>query len=248
MPFPEDLTTREAYILDAVRSGAAETVWSEVTTMIPGHTGTFAVTADAVKVEGVRVNVSARLLQHIADEMGCSLLTPRLLDCLWLQRAVTVLPFTRPITSSTAAMLEHSAKIDQALEEQGSPSGIVGTVGKTWTISNALAVPTIPNMAENMGWHATRADFTEHLKGIPVALGVTKGPEGTVRLIQGMGHRHDYTHTDYSQIALLVSRTCQVDGEMRDLLDVFQDAELAGLVSHQGVLRVLRQPGVPQTV
>lgn len=248
MTFPTDLPAREAYILAAVEAHEAETSWSEITSSVPGHSASFSIMADALKIEGVRVNVSARLQQQIADLLGCSLMTARLSDLRWMQRSVTLLPFTRPITSDTPAMIEQSAKLDAALTAQGNPVGIVGTVGKHWLLDQALATPHLPNMAINYGWHATRAAFSSsRLGGIPIELGVTIGDDKQyLAMVQGRGSAHNFAHVDYSQVCVLVARACVADGTAMDLLDLLKDPVLAPLASHSGRMTVFRQPGVTE--
>jgi hypothetical protein len=212
-----------------------QVVWVPLASNTPdGHNATFYVTADALKLEGVRFNVSARLQQRIADALGCLLLTAKLADLLWLQRGVTLLPSPQAITSSTKAMQQHSARVD-ALLQAGSPQGpIVQSVGKHWILDNDTL--SHPGKACNYGWHFPGTS----LGGSKWGAAVTP----PLRLIQDRGWFHDEKHIDYSQTACLVSRACLVDGVKRDLADVLRDPQLAPLVSHQGPLRLLRQPGV----
>jgi hypothetical protein len=224
---------------DAVGAGQYEMAWVPLKSTIPGHSAIFQVSADALKVGGVRVNVSATLQQQIADVLGALLLTPRLLDLMWSERAVTLPPSPAPIAATSAAMIAHSARVDALLAKAGgAPSGgIVQTVGKQWVISNALEAH--PGRAENMGWHFAGPSFG----------GQTFEPSPTlpgVRLIQGPGWAHDIHHLDYSQVCCLVHRSCVVDGAARDLAEVLRDKDLAPLATGaEGVAHFLRQPGVP---
>src|SRR5208282_630697 len=90
--------------------------------------------------------------------------------------------------------------------------------------------------AENYGWHFNGAKFD----GQAFEPAVTP----PYRVIQGQGYAHDRSHVDYSQTCVLVQRKCKVDGASMDIQQVLQSPELAKLASHEGVLRVLRQPGV----
>jgi len=233
---------RENAILDYVSQGHYEASFSTVTSTYNEHTAEFQVFSDALKIEGVRVNVTAETQQKIADMTGCLLLTPKLADLMWIQRTVKLNPHPRQITSSTAAMIEHSGKIDADLVSLGNPTGLLGTVGKHWVIDNDLLVKT--GKAMNYGWHFEGASY-QGIKGEAVA-SLAKGPNGQyLRLIQGRGTAHDMHHSDYSQVCVLVARSCRVDGEDMDLIALLSDPALAPLASHQGVLRVFRQPGVP---
>jgi hypothetical protein len=221
-------------VLDAVTSGEAAPDYAELNVSGGGHDMTLLVFADALKVQGIRIAVSATLEQQIADALGCLLLTPRLADLVWLARARTLLPIPGDVVARTDR--QESAAIDAALGDAPGPSQIVQTVGKHWVISNALL--THPGRAENYGWHFPGATWG----GQSWESAVTPG----LRVVQGQGWAHDPTHLDYSQTCVLVHRACRVDGADRDLVDVLQDPALAPLISHEGPLRILRQPGVAQ--
>jgi hypothetical protein len=231
-----DRATREQIILTAVHSRDFDAPFAIVTSKAKGHTGQFRVFADALKVGGVRVNVSAALEQQIADLLGCCLLTPMLADLRWLQRGTKLQPMPRPITLDTKSMVDQSAKVDAAIAKAGGAQGIVDTVGKHWVISRQL--PNHVGRAENYGWHFVGPTFDGQKFGAAVT--------PPLRLIQDQGWAHDASHTDYSQICVLVDRRCMVDGVQRDLRDVLRDPELSWLVSHDGPLSIVRQPGVPE--
>lgn len=240
---PNNGPDRDEAILAYIQAGDYTADLRPVTSKHNGKTATFYVFADALKIRGVRVNASARLLQTIADMLGCLLLTPKIADLAWMQATVRLPPFPRPITSSTAGMLQHSADIDKALAKLNVPStAFIQTVGKIWVSDNDLL--THSGRAENYGWHFQGPDFGG-LKG-EVNASLQKDKSGQyIRLIQGRGWAHDMTHTDYSQIMLLMSQTCEVDGQSMETGNLLLDPDLAPLGSHQGVMRVFRQPGVP---
>lgn len=241
---PTATPEREQAIRDLVRQGKAEIYWAPVTSDYNGHHAEFQVFADALKLGGVRVNVSAETEQILADMLNCMLLTPKLADLIWLQRDITLPPFPRQITSSTAAMVEHSAKIEAAVLGNSNPYGLVCTVGKHWVIDNALG--TSPHKAMNYGWHFAGSNY-QGLTG-EVCATLTKDPTTRqyLRLIQGRGTAHDMHHVDYSQTCVLVSKDCVVDGNQMTMPELLKDPNLANLASHQGVMKILRQPGVPE--
>ena len=235
---------RDEWILGAVLDGRADFSFADVRSDAGEKTAVFRVFRDALTIEGVRMNVSASLQQRIADVTGCMLMTAKVADLLWMQREVTLTPFTRPITSSTEAMIDNSAKIDAALSEfTAKPQGIVQTVGKHWIVDNDLA--SHPGKAMNYGWHFSGSNFSGLTGEVNASL--QKDQAGTyVRLIQGRGTAHDPSHTDYSQICVLMSRTCLLDGSEVDIQSVLSDPSTASLGSHQGPLKVFRQPGVEE--
>ena len=257
MNWPTDLLGNPAYdsmVLGAISEGRFEHVFVPIVVHAGGHTGIFRVSQDALKIDGVRINVSAILQQQIADMLGAYLLTPKLLDQLWAQRAVTLTPCTQPSSSTSAAMIVHSACIDTKLKTQvlidravvgaglgaGIPAdGIVQTVGKTWAITNALL--DHPGMACNIGWHL------EHPMGGGIPFDAAPTLPGA-HMIQSPGYRHDARFLDYCQLVLVIHRDCVVDDSPNTFAAVARDSELAPLVNADGVLKVLRQPGAPELV
>lgn len=240
---PHDGPERENAIRDQVSRGHFSVRWATITSSNGRHTAEFHVLADALKIDGVRVNVSAETQQIIADMTGCMLLTPKLADLIWVQREISLTPFPRAITGTTQGMIDHSAKIDAALARFSNPNGLIATVGKHWVIDDELL--THKGMAENYGWHFEGPAF-QGMTGAPCASRATAPNGQVVRVIQGTGWAHNMFHSDYSQVCVLVSRSCKVDGVEHDLRTVLQDPELASLASHTGPMKVLRQPGVPE--
>ena len=242
--FPESVPEREAFFLDCVRAGDYEVEWLPISVSDGFHSARFWCSADALKIGGVRINVSATLQQQLADVLEASLLTPKLADLLFLEADISLPPMPMPITSSTKAMIEQSAKIDAALAKLSvEPKGkIVQTVGKHWVIANGLM--THQGRAENYGWHFRGNSFggrpwEQAASGI-----VDVSTSASLRLIQGQGWAHNAHHVDYSQIACFVLQKCELDGAVVALETILTDPLLAPLASHEGVLQTLRQPGV----
>ena len=250
--FPENPAARDAFILDAVKNGGAEVRWAFVRTTDKGHTGEFRVLADALKVDGVRVNLTAIGQQHVADALvdggaPSMLLTTKLADLLWSQRQVELPPFEMTqtqhdlqIMSTVARMKEHSAKIDAALAVlPQAPEGVVSTVGKHWIINDQLADPKHHGMGCNYGWHNKKQG---PMCATPAGVLPPGGPPCHVVQDPGFWHAAN-SHLDYSQTCTLVSRACTIDGRPADLMQVLSDPVLAFLASHTGRMKVLRQPG-----
>lgn len=233
---PNDGPPRDEAILKYIQDGNYEVSWATITHTHEGHSAEFWVLSDALKIEGVRINVSAELQQKIADLLESMLPTPMMLDLMWVHREVTLPPFPRGNVhgmSSTQAMLEHSYKIDAALSKLGNPSGLISTLGKSWCLDQGLVGR--PGKSCNFGWHFTGKSF----QGISGE--VVRNIGTPLRVIQGRGFAHDKRHTDYSQVCVLVSQYCVVDGEERNLIDILQDPVLSYLASYQGPLTILRQ-------
>jgi hypothetical protein len=244
--FPESIEERESYILQCVKDGNYQIEWVPIVSVVGQHKAKFWVSSDALKIDGIRVNVSAHLEQQIADIVGASLLTAKLADLIFDQAQIRITPITRSITASTKIMVEQSQAIDNLLSKQSNYTGheLVSTVGKHWCIDQILSQK--PNRAVNYGWHFTGNDF-HGIKG-EVCASLTKDPITGMyyRVIQGRGTAHDMHHVDYSQNCVLVLNACVVNDNEEKLQNILKSKELAELASHQGVMSVFRQPGVPQ--
>jgi hypothetical protein len=232
---PTSGPNREAAILQAVKDGKTTFKFAALDVKVGDNEATFFVFSDALKLDGIRVNVCAATQQQIADTLGCVLPTAKIADHIFLNAEIIVPPKFRPITSSTQAMIDHSKDIDKVV---GNKSGLISTVGKHWIIDDVLYNKNI-GTACNYGWH-----FKGGLPGIKGDLPVSYKDLPGVRLIQSRGTFHDFKHSDYSQTCTLVARECEVNGKSMDILEVLKDPKLAYLASHSGPLKILRQPGV----
>lgn len=182
----------------------------------------FWVFGDALKVNGIRVAVSAREAQEVADVLDALLTTPKIEDLIWMHADVRIEPHPGDVVKKRA--VDHSREIDHDLGER---AGLLATVGKSWVLSNKLK----DTVAANYGWHGSAAKYpSQTIPGIKVW--------------QPLGFAHNAEHRDYSQTLRLVRRSCEVNGKPADLRDVLRDPTLAVHLSHEGPLRLLRQPGV----
>jgi len=237
--FPNDVKSRNDFILAEVEAGNFFFTWGEVTSKakIPGSkeedVAIFRVMQDALMVGGVRVNVSARLQTAIADVLGASLMTALVSDLRFAQASVKVGPKPMPITSSTQAMVLHSHSVDEACPP-GSEGKLISTVGKDWIIDEKL---TRAGKACNYGWHF----FGYSYQGISGSAACSQQGKERLSVIQPNATAHDPDHVDYSQVCVLMDRACTVNGEDWDVLELM-GSEKAHLISHTGKLSVFRQP------
>ncbi len=229
---------RDDFIFDTVNNNGATIEWHPIDIKFKDMEGTFFVTKDAIKIDNVRFNVSAELQQKIADILGCTLLTAKLADHIFLNAEVIVKPKPRNIDMSTKGMIEHSKEIDKEIKDK---KGLVSTVGKHWIIDDVLLKKSV-GTACNYGWH-----FKGGMPGIKGELPVCYNDLPGVKLIQSRGTWHNLSHVDYAQTCSLVARECEVNGEKRDILDIMQHSQLSYLVSHSGPLKIMRQPGMPKS-
>jgi len=247
-------STREALVLDAVRSGVALPIdWLPVQLEASGHAGTLYVAADTLRFgedgpnadpgdwDWVRIALTATAAQQVADLLGVLLPTDRIADLVFAQADVVLSPHTQAVvTASTGAMLAHHALIEA---ERKGRTGLLATVGKEWILGNELypaghpVHPLGPLGAINYGWHTTGPARPQ--------AGPFQGRGGFV-VWQTRGFRHDRAHVDYSQwVPRLVHPRMMVDGIERATAEVMMDPALAPLVSYDGALKGTRYPGVP---
>lgn len=254
----------EAAVLGGVLAGDYVAPFAEIRSQVGEHVAVLRVFADALKMDvqyqdqsgaaataqAVRICMSARLEQQVADALNCALLTSRIAELRYGARAVTIPPFPMTATaqdlalmSTSGRMVLESQKMDAAIEAVGGAEAgsLVGTTGKDWILDNgALAHP---GKATNFGWFLPKGTASPW-RGVPIY----PSPGLTAMVVQQPSWAHDIAHADYSQQCVLVSRSCTVDGQPRDLLDVLVDPDLASLVSSQGPLKIVRQPGIPEPV
>lgn len=227
MTLPERGPAREAAILDAAKAGRLEFTWSPITCDARGKRATIWVSTDALKLDGVRVNVTATTAQHVADVLGAHLPTSRICDLAWEQAKVRCKPCLQnpgPEMSSTTAMHKHSAAVDAQVN---SKAGLVRNVGKDWILSPRLAGR--PDLACNYGWFSPSAPHTTW---------------SGLRAWQPASTRHNRHHVDYSQTLTLVRDIVEVDGTEHRYEDMLRHADLSALLSDDGVMPVTRYPGV----
>lgn len=237
--FPENLKQREEYIFQKVLDGQFEARWIDIVKVIDGHELKIQVMEDALKIDGVRINVSAKLSQKFADLFDASLPTPLVADLMYIEATKKADPAPRGISSSVDSMIKHSEEVSRRL---GPGPGLSATVGKHWVLSKSLE--TSPGRACNYGWHFTGSSY-QGITGASASGAAKLGVQ--LRVIQSPGTAHDAEHSDYSQICQLVSQCCWVDGVEKRFSDLLKDSELANLVSHQGALSIDRQPGTQKT-
>jgi len=254
-------------VVQLVKDGKARFEWAEIKTTHEDKTLLIDVFRDAMKFDGVeactwdfeplpkndpnygkifdgvRLPASAKQLQEIADYLSCMLLTPRIVDQIWLQadlRFDSIVNVKGNIVAVSNIHDVHEA-IEAVIEKLGGDPGdaaLIACVGKYWVLVNELIASKFGvNGACNYGWCAKNASGP----------GVTHG----VQCWQRPGLAHDNAHWDPSQTIRLMYRfaTLIQNGHAPraiDLYEVAKDPELAPLISHQGVLNYIRLPGVPE--
>jgi hypothetical protein len=161
--------------------------------------------------------------QRIADHLGCSLPTKKMVDDIYGAATVRLPPSPippSPAMTTVAVFQEHNAtvraqRLDQAREH---PLGeLVAGHKKDIVITPKLAAA--PGKVAIYGWHRTN--------GIP---------------IQPLYLGHTAAWVDYSQCTRLVLRDVTVNGKATTVSRILADPNLARLLSDEGVVPVPRYP------
>lgn len=245
-----DVRAREPILLQYVKDGHVSWDWVSVTVSNASHTLTFQVQRDGMKLEGVRLAMSANLSQQVADVIGAVMPTPKIADLVYRAAGLKLPPkphgeWVQTNTMQTIAHLkEQSAILDGMIGEYG---GLVADIGKLWVIMNSLVVrpagaKPAGSFAINYGWHVDTSPWG----GIHAERAVTYPEQPGAYVIQGPGSAHTPYEADYSQLEWLVQLACTLDGQPADIRDVMtsSDPAINSLVSHEGQLKTTRQPGV----
>lgn len=276
---------REDLILEMVKSGNAILNWRPIKVDMGPYRATFYVTAEPLMLgesweDGFYPGMSPVTMQKVADYYNATLLTPKLVDEIWKQSDFKLDPFVSMVVSDedarkmadTSTYLKHSQIVKEKVRYARQiysyylRKPLVSNIGKYWTVSaftSRKGKTKYGSIAsENYGFFYTK-------KGTPPR-SVTLLRD--VHVVQTPGHAHDYHHMDYSQVAMLVSRTvelckpsgvsgfgayynCKTGGpcetssgpgtvECIDIYDLLNDPNLANLASHEGTING-RLPGVP---
>jgi hypothetical protein len=249
-------------VVQLVRDNKAKFEWTEVKSIHNGHTLYIKVFRDAMKFDNipaltwdfklvdldhrlfswVRLPASAHQLQEIADLLGCMLLTPKVIDLLWLQAELkfdSIVTVDKKIVAISNIHDVHHA-IEAQIHKLGGDNGakLIECVGKYWCLHNNLigmAKVVGDEAACNYGWFAKKASGP----------GLTPG----TYCWQRPGFRHNKRHWDPSQTIRLMHRMARLitpDGVEKqvDLHDIAADSSLSFLINHTGTLKYLRQKGV----
>ena len=243
MRFPENIKDREKFIFDCVLAGDFTATWTDVEYSMFGHDVKLQVMDDALKIDGVRVNVSAALQQQLADIFDASLMTAQVADLVYTHSLRRIDPTPMQISTTVSSMVTHSSRIDAKLKSLPVAEGLVADPGKHWILDKKIE--SAPGRACNYGWHFAGTSYMG-ISGFPVASSVDSIGSNKIKVIQPNATAHDPHHLDYSQICQLVSQACWVDGIEKRFSDLLTDPNLSTLVSHQGPLSFTRQPGVPE--
>jgi hypothetical protein len=167
------------------------------------------------------VPLSPQMGQRIADLVGCSLPTPKMVDAIWTSARVR-LPPIRIGPDSLMTTVRYFERHDRLVRAQRMAYGVPPGVFVAGHKLDVVITPTVsanPGQVALYGWHR---------------------PDGEP--IQPLYTAHADSLVVFSHGIRLVARGIVVDGAGRDLLEVLSDPDLAPLLSDEGVIQDPRYP------
>ncbi len=254
MALPTNIPARHAYILDAVRTGRFDMEWTPLVISEKGHTIHLQVSREPMRVDNTIFGAGAGLGQQIGDTLGARLVTSKIKDLMYAAAVRKINPITignfheldglPPMTlndmEKTEAFERHTALCDRAIAAAGGrPStGIIMSLEKSFILSNQASAAH----GVNYGWYVNVPYGTTSWLSTPVHPSVTR----TSTVIQQPGTYHGLDQDDYASGTAFVRTDIGVDGHLMALDDALRDPELSPILSVEGPLHWMRQPGVAQ--
>ena len=199
---------RSAELVSLFKQGRAVMPFTILETSKGDLRARLAVSSRAATVDGVRVNLSERGLQQVADALGMHLLTPYLVDQIAKRADLKLTPrpqawYEDGSMGNLARMFDYNAIVN---EELGGRQGtLVANEGKDWVLEGYSFTNAGMNKGTNYGWFQ---------------------PNG--KPIQGIGRVHNLDHSDYSQLVRLVSSVVSVSD---DAGKTYRDASFEELLT-----------------
>jgi hypothetical protein len=196
------------------------------------NTATYHVTPDYLAVgsddDYFLTPLSPGTAQRVANLLGCTLPTRKMVDDIYAAAAIKLVPSPIPPSAAMTTVpvfLQHNLTVRTQRNEQllQHPLGaLVAGHKKDMVISKKLLAA--PGKVAIYGWHK---------------------PDG--KPIQPLYTGHADTWADYSHGIRLVQLTLTVNGESRTVPEVLADPSLAPLLSDEGTIENLAYPLAPQS-
>ena len=233
-------------IIKAIKDGKAQFSFAEVVSEYNEYKLYISVFADALKIDGIRRSVTAVQMQQAADVLGCMLLTPKIVDLIWMQAKLQFDPIVNINGTIVANLTDEivSKAIDKKIEKLGGikDGEIVSSVGKYWVLANKLA------NWQDLKKYGKRSTCNY---GWLSKTGLYKAITSGLKCWQPPGFAHNDEHVDPSQVIKLMSRNARLiepNGSEKDIdmHYILTDPKLYKLASHEGPMHYLRQMSVPE--
>jgi len=215
-----DLEARDARIVAEVLRGNVPEWLRELAPVRVGEGDAvveFRVTPDYLAVgsesDYLLAPMSPQAAQRIADRLGMSLPTPRMVDAIWGEAGVKLAPEPippGPEMTTVPVFLRHSDSTRVRRDAVPVPMGAL-TAGHKKDVVLSRELGAAPGRVAIYGWHQQDGEPIQ-----PLYLG------------------HTDRWVDYSHGIRLVHRTIRVSGDPADLSAVLRDPALARLLSGEG--------------
>jgi hypothetical protein len=168
-------------------------------------------------------HMSPNTAQRIADALGCTLPTSKIVDEIYRAAEVKLIPAPippSPAMTTVPVFSNHNTLVlsQRAAHLKDHPLGAL-TAGHQKDVVIASGLASSPGKVAIYGWHKTN--------GLP---------------IQPLYLKHAAAWVDYSQCIRLVQQKMTVNGETRSFAEVIADPELSALVSNEGTVSDPRYP------
>jgi hypothetical protein len=192
----------------------------------------LAIGDDGDEKDWVRIPVTARTAQKVADAFCMMLPTAKMVDDIFKQAQVQSFAQPQPIALTAESYLKHHQTIQASLPSGSQGKLIAGhkkdvvLTDRSWVKVDGLwkGVNEVPFY----GFYNNRK--------LPIQAFYDSSDEKKERPRWGYAQlaHHDFLHVDYSHGARLVSRIASVDGEKMDLSKVLSDPVYAKLLYAEG--------------
>lgn len=227
----DSLAERERMIVQAVADGHYDHPWHSIEHREGDHRVLVTVSRDTLRIgepgDSVRVSLSARAQLQVAEILGASLLTPKLVDVIRKRMLAPFAPELRSwwkdgSMSWTSRMLEYGRELDR-LTATLEPDALIASPAKDWVRINPARLPA--GRAANYGFLG--AGGASSVTGLPCW--------------QAVGTAHDARHVDYSQLPRFVMQLAWLDTEQTTFDDLLRHPA-SRLVAHDGPFSDAVQP------
>ncbi len=222
---------REQWIYAQVISGNVPN-WMRtlkpISVSIGGHTATYYVTPDYLAIgsdtDYFLQPTTPLLAQRLADQIGCTLPTRRMVNYIWTNAAVKLVPQPIPFSAEMINMPvfannNSTVRTQRNTFTNAQPLGALVSGDKKDVIISAriytnFASPAITKTVVIYGWHKV-------------------SPYGEVW--QPLYNGHEETYADYSHGIRFVQMNCIVDGSPNTITNVLNSPTLCSLLSDDGI-------------
>ena len=250
---------REQQILGAVQGGDYDVEWVPVQLSDDkGNNATVYVMRRALRLAygdaRLTVNASFWAAQEIADMLDAVMLTTKVSDAIWDQADVKLPILSRPISNTTAVLVDQSAKIDAALDAAGGDAEhlLVANEDKDWVLTRRFWPPPSGTNSNGSGEGALGSRHNSANFGWYPGSSKSPGGKGVIQsigLAHNKGNAPGVGHSDYSQLLRYMKRQVTVNGQQMDVAEVLANPDLSSVLQDEGgVMLAAKHPDYENVV